>query len=70
MHSLEFSRYFEMKLENRGIKVRHTRLKRPNDNAHIERFNHTIQEECTGSYYIESEPLRKLDNKNLNYIGF
>ena len=69
-NGLEFSRYFEMKLENRGIKIRHTRLGRPNDNAHIERFNRTIQEECTGSYYLESESLKKLDNKILNYIDF
>lgn len=69
-NGLEFARYFETKLEAKGIKIRHTRLGRPNDNAHIERFNRTIQEECTGSYYLESEPLKKLDNKILNYIDF
>lgn len=69
-NGLEFSRYFETKLETKGIQIRHTRLGRPNDNAHIERFNRTIQEECTGSYYLESEPLKKLDNKILNYIDF
>jgi exoribonuclease R len=25
---------------------RHTRVRRPNDNAHLERFNRTVQEEC------------------------
>ncbi len=69
-NGLEFSRYFETKLEAKGIQIRHTRLGRPNDNAHIERFNRTIQEECTGSYYLESESLKKLDNKILNYIDF
>ena len=69
-NGLEFARYFEARLEAKGIKIRHTRLGRPNDNAHIERFNRTIQEECTGSYYLESEPLKKLDNKILNYIDF
>ena len=69
-NGLEFARYFETKLEAKGIKIRHTRLGRPNDNAHIERFNRTIQEECTGNYYLESEPLKKLDNKILNYIDF
>lgn len=39
------------------IAIRHTRLGRPNDNAHIERFNRTIQEECTGSYFIRSVSL-------------
>ena len=69
-NGLEFAKYFETRLEAKGIKIRHTRLGRPNDNAHIERFNRTIQEECTGSYYLESEPLKKLDNKILNYIDF
>ena len=69
-NGLEFARYFETKLETKGIQIRHTRLGRPNDNAHIERFNRTIQEECTGPYYLESEPLKKLDNKILNYIDF
>ena len=69
-NGLEFARYFETRLESRGIKIRHTRLGRPNDNAHIERFNRTIQEECTGPYYLESESLKKLDNKILGYIDF
>ena len=69
-NGLEFARYFETKLEAKGITIRHTRLGRPNDNAHIERFNRTIQEECTGSYYLESESLKKLDNKVLSYIDF
>jgi transposase InsO family protein len=39
----EFSTYFT---ENAGINHRHTRVRKPNDNAHIERFNRTLQEEC------------------------
>lgn len=69
-NGLEFSKYFEMKLEGKGIKIRHTRLGRPNDNAHIERFNRTLQEECTGNYYLESESLKKMDDKILSYIDF
>lgn len=69
-NGLEFARYFEARLENRGIKIRHTRLGRPNDNAHVERFNRTLQEECTGNYYLESEPLKKMDDKILSYIDF
>ena len=45
----EFGRYFEQVLARHSMPVRHTRLGRPNDNAHIERFNRTIQEECLGS---------------------
>ena len=69
-NGLEFARYFETRLESRGIKIRHTRLGRPNDNAHVERFNRTLQEECTGNYYLESEPLKKMDDKILSYIDF
>ena len=69
-NGLEFARYFETRLESRGIKIRHTRLGRPNDNAHIERFNRTLQEECTGNYYLESESLKTMDDKILSYIDF
>ena len=66
----EFSSYFENKLVKMKIQPRHTRLQRPNDNAHIERFNRTIQEECTGSHYLESVPLKELDDRVLSYIDF
>ena len=69
-NGLEFSKYFSDRLEKRGIKIRHTRLGRPNDNAHIERFNRTLQEECTGNYYLESESLKAMDDKILSYIDF
>jgi transposase InsO family protein len=45
----EFGRYFTQVMTSNKITVRHSRLGRPNDNAHIERFNRTIQEECLGN---------------------
>lgn len=42
----EFKQEFHDALTARSLVLRHTRLGRPNDNAHIERFNRTIQEEC------------------------
>lgn len=39
----EFSSHFTDRVR---IKHRHSRVRKPNDNAHIERFNRTIQEEC------------------------
>ena len=66
----EFGKYFANRLETKGIQIRHTRLHRPNDNAHIERFNRTIQEECTGSYYLESEPLEALNMRISNYLDY
>lgn len=66
----EFSRYFEQKLQRQGIKVRHTRLGRPNDNAHIERFNRTIQEECLGSKIHSRVATATLQAKINGYIEF
>ena len=34
------------------------------------KYNRTLQEECTGNYYLESEPLKKMDDKILSYIDF
>jgi len=69
----EFSHYFEQVLRSNGMPTRHTRLGRPNDNAHIERFNRTIQEECLGStitYRTTTTHIqRKLDNY-LEYYNF
>ena len=42
----EYSSWFTDRLHAAGIPSRHSRVRRPNDNAHIERFNRTIQEEC------------------------
>lgn len=41
----ELAQAFKQALERNSIQLRHTRLQRPNDNAHIERFNRIIQEE-------------------------
>jgi len=42
-HGPEFSSWFT---KHAGIQHRHSRVRKPNDNAHLERFNRTIQEEC------------------------
>lgn len=42
-HGPEFSSWFT---DHAGIRHRHSRVRKPNDNAHLERFNRTIQEEC------------------------
>lgn len=42
----EFSTWFTHTLRTKGIAHRHTRVRKSNDNAHIERFNRTLQEEC------------------------
>ena len=39
----EFSTHFSERI---GVRHRHTRVRQSNDNAHIERFNRTLREEC------------------------
>ncbi len=45
-HGSEFSLWFSHALWKRDIKHRHSRVRQSNDNAHVERFNRTLQEEC------------------------
>lgn len=45
-HGSEFSTWFTHSLWRTGMKHRHSRVRQSNDNAHVERFNRTIQEEC------------------------
>lgn len=45
-HGPEFSRWFTKRITERGLSHRHSRIRTPNDNAHLERFNRTIQDEC------------------------
>lgn len=53
----EFSQHFSERI---GIPHRHTRVRKPTDNGHIERFNRTIKEECLNNliknpkYYNEA----------------
>lgn len=42
-HGPEFSSWFVARIQKSH---RYTRIGKPNDNAHIERFNRTLQEEC------------------------
>lgn len=42
-HGPEFGRWFVTQVKKSH---RYTRIGKPNDNAHIERFNRTLQEEC------------------------
>jgi len=45
-HGSEFSIGFTHALWTMNIGHRHSRVRQSNDNAHVERFNRTIQEEC------------------------
>lgn len=45
-HGSEFSKWFTKRMGERGLAHRHSRVRQPNDNAHLERFNRTLQDEC------------------------
>jgi transposase InsO family protein len=66
----EYRRYFEQVMKARGITTRHTRLHRPNDNAHIERFNRTVQTECIGYYWRRSVPLQHQRDTLAVYLDY
>ena len=55
----EFQNHFQGSLNSKGIKTRHSRVRHPNDDAHIERFNRTLRKECIGQYN---------PNKDINFI--
>lgn len=46
----EFGSWFKDMLASQGITLRHSRIRKPNDNAHVERFNRTVQDECVGRW--------------------
>ena len=66
----EYGRYFEQQMNRAGITVRHSRLHRPNDNAHIERFNRTIQTECIGYYWNRSVSLQFQQTKLAAWLAY
>lgn len=45
-HGPEFTTWFTEHLGKLGVSHRHIRVRKPNDNSHLERFNRTLQEEC------------------------
>lgn len=45
-HGSEFQKLFRFRLARLGIAQRYSRVRQKDDQAHIERFNRTIQEEC------------------------
>lgn len=66
----EFGRYFSQVLGGHGIAVRHSRLGRPNDNAHIERFNRTLQEECTTSRLTHRDTISSVQARLTSYLDY
>lgn len=66
----EFSKWFTTSLKGKGIIHRHTRVHRPNDNAHIERFNRTLRNECIGYHMHRTETSQTINQKLWQYLDF
>lgn len=45
-HGSEFSKQLTKVIEHQGISHRHSRVRTPTDNGHVERFIRTLQDEC------------------------
>lgn len=66
----EFGLHFSDRLRARGIQLRHSRVRRPNDNAHIERFNRTIQDECLGRYIPQRDSPEVVQARLTAYLDY
>ncbi len=65
-HGPEFGSYFSSRIQSRH---RHSRVRKPNDNAHIERFNRTIQDECLTRLPRDVKLINKELPKYLSYYN-
>lgn len=63
----EFGRWLNDQLRSKGIVLRHSRVHKPNDNAFIERFNRTVQQE--GLDYTLPDP-RTIQEQLKAYLAY
>jgi transposase InsO family protein len=60
----EFSTHFTERIQ---IRHRHTRVRQSNDNAHIERFNRTLREECMDALPVHLTTINRVLPKYLKH---
>jgi len=65
-HGPEFGKWFVTQIKKSH---RYTRIGKPNDNAHIERFNRTLQEECLDKVPREVEKINLALKEYLRYYN-
>ena len=68
-HGSEFSTWFTEHIGKLGISHRHIRVRKSNDNGHIERFNRTLQEECFNKVNQNPKSFQKVINGYLSYYN-
>jgi putative transposase len=66
-HGPEFGDWFVTQAQKLH---RYTRIGKPNDNAHIERFNRTIQEECLDGVPVDVRKINCALRKYLQYYNY
>jgi transposase InsO family protein len=68
-HGSEFSKWFTKRMQTTGLSHRHSRVRTPSDNGHLERFNRTIQEECLSQVPRSLRSWRREIPRYLNYYN-
>lgn len=63
-HGSEFSQHFTKRVK---VLHRHSRVRRPNDNAHLERFNRTLQDELLRELPVK---VRLYNRKLPGYLSY
>lgn len=66
-HGPEFGKWFVSRVSRRH---RYTRIGKPNDNAHVERMNRTIQEECLDKLPNDVSKINCKLKKYLQYYNY
>lgn len=66
-HGPEFGKWFVDRIQRSH---RYTRIGKPNDNAHIERFNRTLQEECLDKIPNDVSTINRALKKYLRYYNY
>jgi transposase InsO family protein len=62
----EFSQHFSERIK---ILHRHSRIRKPNDNSYVERFNRTLQEECLDKLPVNVRIFNRILPTYLNYYN-
>ena len=69
-HGSEFSVWFTHALWRANIGHRHSRVRQSNDNAHVERFNRTIQEEMRTEIIKYKTNIPRLNGEIMKYLRY
>ena len=66
-HGQEFGKWFVTQIKKNH---RYTRIGKPNDNSHVERFNRTLQEECIDKVNTNVRSINCALKKYLQYYNY